>query len=353
MRYIFIFLLCFSTCFAQQVKVKVPPNKDTVVVTFNVSTNTTYSTSTIPTQGNKPPIANAGIDQTITLPTNTVTLFSTGSSDPEGGVIKTAWAKVSGPNNPVLFVSGSACNVSGLIQGVYVFRLSVIDDIGLTKTDDVNVIVNPDNTTPPPSEEYTLTFSTGYDALSDMLYKGNGQYGNGTISTTTYLTGPGSFYSRPANVSSGIRSEVQYGEDIQNWEEGAVEFDVMFEVIIPNNGHFLQQHPQTGGGSASYGFMIEGGKFAMENWKNGVITWYRSGIVIKTQQWYHVRVEHKFGSSGYVNTYLDNVKIDKMCWIGQVGDNSGHYLKVGYNGWDASSSNSRIYYDNLKVYKKN
>jgi hypothetical protein len=231
-----------------------------------------------------------------------------------------------------------------------VFSLKATDNGGASTSKTVSVTVNGATTTPPPAAGYTLTFQTGYDAMSDMLFEGNGQYGNGTISTSVYKNGPGSFYSRPANVSSGIRSEVQYGGSAQNNEEGAVEYDVMYEVVVPNNGHSLQWHPQTSGGSASPGLMHEGGKFSMENWKGGAITWYRTNITIQTQKWYHIRMEYKFGSAGYFRLYIDGALATS--WTGQVGDNSGHYLKVGYNGWDGSSTNSRIYYDNLKVYKK-
>ncbi|MEP6583533.1 MAG: hypothetical protein ABJA90_04680, partial [Ginsengibacter sp.] len=46
---------------------------------------------------NQPPVAKAGNDVTITLPTNSVQLNGNGSSDPEGGVITYSWAKISGP----------------------------------------------------------------------------------------------------------------------------------------------------------------------------------------------------------------------------------------------------------------
>jgi hypothetical protein len=64
-----------------------------------------------------------------------------------------------------------------------------------------------------------------------------------------------------------------------------------------------------------------------------------------------MRLEYKFGSAGYLHWFIDGVEKLNANNI-QVGDGSGQYLKVGYNGWDGNSANSRIYYDNLKVYKK-
>jgi len=207
-----------------------------------------------------------------------------------------------------------------------------------------------DTITPPPLG-YIQTFQSGYDQMSDMTYGGNGQYGNGTISTTTYKTGPGSFYSRPQNVSSGIRSEVQYTGTAQNPSEGSVEYDVRYEVIIPNNGHSFQWHPNTSGGSASPGLWHEGGRFTWYNWKEGgnyVIK--KQFFSIPTNKWMHFRIEYKFGSNGYLRHWIDGVQV--VNYTGQVGDNSGFFIKVGYNGWDANSANSRIYYDNLIIYKK-
>src|SRR4029077_19363474 len=45
---------------------------------------------------NIPPVANAGTDQTITLPINTVTLTGTGT-DADGTVASYQWTKISGP----------------------------------------------------------------------------------------------------------------------------------------------------------------------------------------------------------------------------------------------------------------
>jgi hypothetical protein len=43
-----------------------------------------------------PPIANAGADQIITLPTNAVNLDGSASTDPENNITSYAWTKISG-----------------------------------------------------------------------------------------------------------------------------------------------------------------------------------------------------------------------------------------------------------------
>ncbi len=48
-------------------------------------------------QNNKPPIAAAGPDVVITLPTDSVLLDGSRSSDPDGRISAWQWTKVSGP----------------------------------------------------------------------------------------------------------------------------------------------------------------------------------------------------------------------------------------------------------------
>ncbi len=61
-------------------------SKDTVQVAVNVTTLT-----------NHPPVACAGSDRTITLPTDTVTLDGSCSTDPDNNIVSYAWTKITGP----------------------------------------------------------------------------------------------------------------------------------------------------------------------------------------------------------------------------------------------------------------
>ncbi len=91
---------------------------------------------------NKPPVANAGTDKSITLPANTVTLIGSGS-DEDGKIVSYQWTKVSGPAAySIVNASSSTTDVSGLTAGVYEFQLKVTDDNGATGTDVLKVTVN-------------------------------------------------------------------------------------------------------------------------------------------------------------------------------------------------------------------
>ncbi|HET6769134.1 MAG TPA: hypothetical protein VFH08_17105 [Chitinophagaceae bacterium] len=48
-------------------------------------------------ENNKPPIAIAGLDQVITLPTDSVSLDGKRSNDPGGTISVWHWTKISGP----------------------------------------------------------------------------------------------------------------------------------------------------------------------------------------------------------------------------------------------------------------
>ena len=83
----------------------------------------------------------AGNDTEITLPTSTGTL--SGIVLPENTVIDTIeWTQVSGPSSAII-VSPSELEtqVAGLVEGEYVFNLSVTSSLGVTKTDSIIVEV--------------------------------------------------------------------------------------------------------------------------------------------------------------------------------------------------------------------
>ncbi|AKA36093.1 PKD domain-containing protein [Flagellimonas lutaonensis] len=91
----------------------------------------------------QPPVANAGADQTVTLPTSSVTLNGSGT-DPDGGVITGyQWTQQSGPNTAALSGDDTPdLTASGLVEGSYVFRLTVTDDESDTGFDEATVVVN-------------------------------------------------------------------------------------------------------------------------------------------------------------------------------------------------------------------
>jgi pimeloyl-ACP methyl ester carboxylesterase len=141
---------------------------------------------------NPPPIVNAGPDKIITLPTNSVR-YEASATDPGGSLSIVRWTKVSGPaagtiDNP----TGLWTNMVNLVQGVYVFRLSVTDNGGALTTDDVTVTVNGSGAANQPPTASAGTDKTITLPTSATTLTGGATDADGTISTYawTKFNGP-------------------------------------------------------------------------------------------------------------------------------------------------------------------
>ena len=106
---------------------------DNVTVTVNAATQTGGT--------NQAPRASAGADQTITLPTNSVT-FNGSGTDADGTIASYQWTKEVGPTVTITTPAAAQTTVTGMIAGSYRFRLTVTDNKGATGTDTVHVTVN-------------------------------------------------------------------------------------------------------------------------------------------------------------------------------------------------------------------
>ncbi len=145
---------------------------------------TDFVTITVNAAVNIPPVANAGLNKNITLPTNSVTLTGSGT-DSDGVVISYLWTKISGPStftivNPTL----STTIINNLVAGTYIFQLLVTDNQGATATATTTVTVNAAPINQPPTSnagnDQTIQLPT-----SSVTLTGSGTDGDGSI--TGYL----------------------------------------------------------------------------------------------------------------------------------------------------------------------
>jgi predicted esterase len=196
---------------------------------------------------NNPPVANAGNDQTITLPANTVTLSGSGS-DADGNIINYSWKKISGPSNFDIVTAGkSNTAVSSLIEGVYEFELIITDNNGATSQDVVKVTV-----LKAPSQNKHPLANAGLDQtitlpINTIKLSGTGidTDGNNVVYFWKQISGP---------VCSIVNSS-QPNTDVVNLQKGVYEFEFSISddegatatdiVIIVVNNPSVIRRPET------------------------------------------------------------------------------------------------------------
>lgn len=124
---------------------KYEPSWDDVLITVKAAV-----AAPPPATTNQPPVTNAGIDITISLPSNSTTLNGSGTYDPDGTIIKYDWRHISGPSQyNISNLNSASTTVSNLLQGKYIFRLTTWDNKYVPTTDEVIVTVNAAATAPP------------------------------------------------------------------------------------------------------------------------------------------------------------------------------------------------------------
>jgi TolB protein len=148
----------------------------------------------------RPPVANAGPDQIIILPINTVALNGSASTDPNNNISSYLWTKVSGPSTFTIATANAVqTQVTNLVQGVYLFELKVTDAHGLFSTDRIQVTVNAQSTQPPPCTTCKIVFVSARDG-NDEIYTCNTDGSN-----ITRLTNDPANDGQPAWSPDGIR----------------------------------------------------------------------------------------------------------------------------------------------------
>jgi uncharacterized protein (DUF736 family) len=87
----------------------------------------------------EPLSVNAGADKSVTLPTNTTGF--TASASGGGAVESWQWQKVSGPAATMAGANSATLSLSDLLEGAYIFKVTVNDNKGATASDEVALTV--------------------------------------------------------------------------------------------------------------------------------------------------------------------------------------------------------------------
>ena len=180
---------------------------------------------------NQPPVANAGADQSITLPTNFLTVTGSGT-DADGTVVGYQWTKISGPSTyNIVNTTSAVTNITGLVQGVYQFQLKITDNSGATGTDIMRVTVNPAPNIPPVANagaDQTITLPT-----NSLTITGGGSDADGTVAgyQWTKISGPSSYNivnttSAVTNITGLVQGVYQFQLKVTD-NSGATATDIM------------------------------------------------------------------------------------------------------------------------------
>src|SRR5450432_3106639 len=243
-----------------------PAFPNTCYLSANYWVDVIYSSSTSSVT------ANAGPNQTITLPTSSVTLDGSGSS---GTITSYAWTELSGPNTAVITTPATVTTtVTGLIQGVYTFQLAINGGSSLSQ---VTITVNP--VAPPSTSIFTTQVPVAVTDNDHQATTGQELGLRFRSSTAGFITGvrfyktagnagthTGELYS---NAGTRLAQAAFSGETATGWQT------VMFSspVAITANTTYVAAYFSSLGN-----YVEDNGYFATTGVTNGNMTALKDGL---------------------------------------------------------------------------
>jgi RHS repeat-associated protein len=194
----------------------------------------TYS-DVAPPPVNRPPTVDAGPDQTITLPTDTVGLNGIATDDglPATSTLVTTWTKVSGPG-PVTFANSSNPVTSATFTepGTYVLRLTANDSL-LTVFDEMSVEVIPRNQPPEVNAGPDQTIELPHTATMAGVVTDDALPRGSTVTRTwSVVNGPGAVTFADVHDLSTVVTFAAPGDYTLRLTADDTEFTVSDDVVI-------------------------------------------------------------------------------------------------------------------------
>uniref|UniRef100_A0A8C6SV55 Si:ch211-193k19.1 n=1 Tax=Neogobius melanostomus TaxID=47308 RepID=A0A8C6SV55_9GOBI len=171
------------------------------------ATNSTQALLVVHKAIDYPPVANAGPNQMITLPRNSIMLYGNQSTDDHDS-LSYEWSLSPESKDKVVEMQGVRTpflQLNSMQEGDYTFKLTVTDSSGQQNTAQVTVIVQPENNKPPvadagPEKELTLPVdrttldgskSSDDQKIATYLWKGPNEVhienADGAVATVTGL----------------------------------------------------------------------------------------------------------------------------------------------------------------------
>ena len=320
-----------------------------------------YNGSASPQQ-NTAPIVNAGIDQTITLPSS-ATLNGIASDDglpSPPSALTYRWSYVSGPGALTIGnTSALSTTVSFTNNGTYLLRLTANDSL-LATSDDIQVIVNPavegGNTAPNASAGSDQTITLPNKAVLNGIASDDGLPSGILTTTWSKVSGPGNVVFDNVNsviTNTTFDSSGTYVLRLTANDSLLATSDDIQVIVNPASGG--------GGGSSSgavayWSFDDASGTIASDSSGNG-----NNGTLINGPVW----TAGKFGGALTLDGINDYVNVGNPASLRIVGNLSicgwvypkrGGFIMAKSNGGNrdygiyySSSNNLQFAYSNLFI----
>jgi RHS repeat-associated protein len=187
---------------------------------------------------NRPPMADAGPDQTLTLPADTVSLNGTVSDDglPQNGTLSVNWKMSSGPGT-VSFANPATAATTAIfsVPGVYTLKLTASDG-QLTRSDSIQVEVVQRNQPPTVNAGVDQTIKLSDSAnLSGVITDDALPRGSTVAVKWSASSGPAAVTFTDPNVATTSVSFAAPGIYALKLTADDTEFNVTDEVVITVN----------------------------------------------------------------------------------------------------------------------
>lgn len=252
----------------------ITPTANKIIVTIGQTLLYNYLNAVVITEKtggtptNQSPDANAGTDQTITLPTATASLTGSGT-DPDGTIASYAWSQVSGTSATITSPSSASTTITGLsTSGVRVFRLTVTDNLGATDVDDVTVTVQSASNVLPvvnPTSPITVTLPGNTTTLNS-----NASDPDGTISTYawTQTSGTTATITSPTSANTTITGLTTAGTrvfrvTVTDNSSGTSSANVTVNVIGSTGTRYIKE---VGNGEYIKVYLLDNGTVRSTHW---------------------------------------------------------------------------------------
>ena len=150
-----------------------------------------------------PPVANAGVDQSVDE--DTIATLSGSGTDSNGTVVAYSWVQTSGPAVSLTSPTSATTSFTAPLvdmNTVLVFELTVTDNDGATATDTINITVT--NLIIPPVSNAGVDQSADEDTI--ITLNGSGTDSNGTIVAYSWVqtSGPATTLTSPTSATTSF-----------------------------------------------------------------------------------------------------------------------------------------------------